>query len=73
MTDPIVSNAETLQGWRRSSYSNSEGGSCVEIVDSHLSGVPVRDSKLPNGPALIFESAAWSPFVSALKEGKFQG
>ncbi|MGX1549186.1 DUF397 domain-containing protein [Streptomyces adustus] len=57
------------RGWRKSSYSNSEGGSCLEVSDGHPSSIPVRDSKVPYGPVLIFAPAAWSPFVSALKAG----
>lgn len=71
MADPIVPNAEMLQGWRRSSYSNSEGGSCLEVLDGHHPGVPVRDSKDPHGPALVFESVVWSPFIAAVKHGRF--
>jgi hypothetical protein len=29
--------------------------------------VPVRDSKVPDGPALIFEAAAWASFVAFAK------
>lgn len=32
--------------WRKSSYSNGEGGSCVEVSDDLRGVVPVRDSKL---------------------------
>ncbi|MFW6695096.1 DUF397 domain-containing protein [Streptomyces sp. MAR4 CNX-425] len=69
MTEPLIPRAGALSGWRKSSYSNSEGGSCVEVLDGHISGVPVRDSKDPNGPALVFTSDAWASFVSALKNG----
>ncbi|AVH56906.1 MULTISPECIES: DUF397 domain-containing protein [Streptomyces] len=56
--------------WRKSSYSNSDGGNCVEVADSfHPTIVPVRDSKAPQGPALIFEAGAWSSFVTAVKAG----
>lgn len=33
--------------------------------------VPVRDSEDPRGPALVFEAAAWSAFVEAVKGGEF--
>nr|WP_311766959.1 DUF397 domain-containing protein [Streptomyces rhizosphaericus] len=33
--------------------------------------VPVRDSKDPHGPALMFELTAWSSFVSAVRRGEF--
>ncbi|MET7679156.1 DUF397 domain-containing protein [Streptomyces sp. NPDC005423] len=54
--------------WRRSSYSNQEGGNCVEVADGCTAAVPVRDSKVPHGPALCFESAAWAAFIGELKQ-----
>ncbi|GAA3068348.1 hypothetical protein FHS39_001958 [Streptomyces olivoverticillatus] len=53
--------------WRKSSYSGSNQGECVEIADGTPGGVPVRDSKHPDGPALTFEPAAWRTFVAAVK------
>ncbi|MYY02266.1 MULTISPECIES: DUF397 domain-containing protein [unclassified Streptomyces] len=53
--------------WRRSSYSNSNGGECVEISDDFPGIVPVRDSKNPTGPALVVRAAAWNGFVASLK------
>ena len=55
--------------WRKSSYSNQEGGDCVEVADAFPGVVPVRDSKVPNGPALSFESASWAAFIGELKAG----
>ncbi|MFE7165803.1 DUF397 domain-containing protein [Streptomyces sp. NPDC057616] len=53
--------------WMKSSYSNGDGGDCVEVA-AHIPGlVPVRDSKDPGGPALLITAAAWAPFVDALK------
>ncbi|HET9383234.1 MAG TPA: DUF397 domain-containing protein [Streptomyces sp.] len=70
MTEPIISNAAALTGWRKSSYSGSEGGSCLEVLDDHPAGVPVRDSKAPEGPALVFPLAGWASFVIAVKDGR---
>ncbi|MFI0192595.1 DUF397 domain-containing protein [Streptomyces sp. NPDC017082] len=53
--------------WRKSSYSNGDGGHCVEVADNFPGLVPVRDSKVPDGPALILTASAWTPFVTALK------
>ncbi|MFJ8136702.1 DUF397 domain-containing protein [Streptomyces sp. NPDC096013] len=53
--------------WRRSSYSNSSGGECVEVRDDLPGLVPVRDSKVPLGPALLIPAPAWTPFIDALK------
>ncbi|MBZ6254698.1 DUF397 domain-containing protein [Streptomyces olivaceus] len=52
--------------WRKSSYSSGTGGECVEVTDGLPGVVPVRDSKDPHGPALLFPSEAWSAFVGAL-------
>ncbi|MFJ8081312.1 DUF397 domain-containing protein [Streptomyces sp. NPDC096205] len=54
-------------GWRKSSYSGTEANSCLEVLDHHPTGVPVRDSKNPHGPAVVFSTAGWSSFVRALK------
>ncbi|MGV9881024.1 DUF397 domain-containing protein [Streptomyces sp. NPDC003006] len=50
--------------WRKSSYSNGQGGNCVEIADGVPGVVPVRDSKVPQGPALVFGAPAWQAFVT---------
>lgn len=56
--------------WRKSSYSNSDGGQCVEVSDSIPAVVPVRDSKNPNGPVMTVPAGAWSSFVAAVKDGQ---
>ncbi|MEI5032992.1 DUF397 domain-containing protein [Streptomyces sp. S1A(2023)] len=53
--------------WRSSSYSNSNGGECVEISDDFPGTVPVRDSKNPTGPALVLQATAWNAFISSVK------
>ncbi|TXJ84257.1 DUF397 domain-containing protein [Streptomyces lavendulae] len=53
--------------WRRPSYSEAGSGNCVEAADNVPSLVPVRDSKLPDGPALLLAATAWTSFVAALK------
>ncbi|MEV0786775.1 DUF397 domain-containing protein [Streptomyces sp. NPDC050423] len=59
-----------IAAWRKSSYSNGDGGECVEIADNIPGSVPVRDSKaVPGGPALTFAAASWTPFVAALGDG----
>ncbi|GAB7185955.1 DUF397 domain-containing protein [Kitasatospora sp. Ki12] len=57
--------------WFKSSYS-SNGGECVEVSANAMPGaVPVRDSKDPEGPALVFPLDAWSSFVAAVRSGEF--
>lgn len=65
ITDVLV-----VPRWRKSSHSNGDGAECVEVSDAHPGVVPVRDSKNPDGPVLLFEAAAWSSFVTAVKEGE---
>ncbi|MFC9237389.1 DUF397 domain-containing protein [Streptomyces decoyicus] len=57
--------------WRKSSYSDGNGGSCVEVSDDHPGIVPVRDSKTPHGPALVFAALGWTAFIDAVKDGQF--
>ncbi|QWB24350.1 MULTISPECIES: DUF397 domain-containing protein [Streptomyces] len=45
--------------WRRSSYSGSSGGECVEVADLGVLGVGVRDSKNPGGGVLTVSSEAY--------------
>ncbi|WP_333738102.1 DUF397 domain-containing protein [Streptomyces sp. IBSBF 2806] len=53
--------------WRKSSYSNSEGGACLEVAEGTPSLVPVRDSKDPGRGVLVFGPAAWAHFVRAYR------
>lgn len=64
-------NASELSGaaWRKSSHSGSNEGSCVEVAGNHTGVVAVRDSKNPAGPSLTFSPAAWSSFLSTIKDG----
>ncbi|MGW3560198.1 DUF397 domain-containing protein [Streptomyces sp. NPDC000963] len=71
MNEHIIPDASALTGWRKSTYSGNEGGSCVEILDNYLSGVPVRDSKAADGPAIVFAAAGWTSFIAALQGNEF--
>ncbi|CAG6393006.1 DUF397 domain-containing protein [Streptomyces cocklensis] len=58
--------------WLKSSYSQGNGGDCVEWAPSHIPAtgeVPVRDSKDPHGPSLSFSPTAWTSFLTAVKSG----
>ncbi|WP_432090611.1 DUF397 domain-containing protein [Streptomyces sp. NRRL F-5630] len=67
MSEHYIPNASVLSGWRKSSYSGAASGSCLEVLDAHPAGVPVRDSKSPQGPALLLSAPSWSVFVAAVK------
>ncbi|MEU8876485.1 DUF397 domain-containing protein [Streptomyces javensis] len=53
--------------WRKSSYSNNNGGNCVEVADNLPGLVPVRDSKNPDSPAILFPAGSWAVFIASLK------
>ncbi|MDQ0991457.1 DUF397 domain-containing protein [Streptomyces sp. V3I7] len=59
-----------LQGatetWTKSSYS-AGNGACVEVRSSETAELAVRDSKVPEGPALAFPADAWNTFVASVK------
>jgi len=57
--------------WRKSSYSGSNGGDCVEIAVLTGDGRAVRDSKDPGGPVLAFAPDDWRAFTVAIKAGEF--
>lgn len=57
--------------WRKSSYSGMENAECVEVADGVPGQVPVRDSTDPHGPVLAFEPAAWTAFLTAIKNDNF--
>jgi hypothetical protein len=53
--------------WRKSTYSDGNGGSCVEVADGLPGVVPVRDSKVPDGSVLVIGAPAWAEFIGAVR------
>jgi hypothetical protein len=53
-------------GWRKSSYSGSNGGNCIEVA-ARADAMAVRDSKDPQGPVLIIWPRDWRQFTSQIK------
>ncbi|MFC7264275.1 DUF397 domain-containing protein [Streptomyces lutosisoli] len=64
MREYDLSNAQ----WRKSTYSDDNGGDCLEVADGVPGIVPVRDSKVAAGPVLLIGSAAWTEFIGAVGE-----
>jgi hypothetical protein len=52
--------------WRKSTFSGSNGGNCVELGSS-ASGVLVRDTTDRDGGTLSFGAEAWTTFLGALR------
>jgi hypothetical protein len=57
--------------WRKSSYSGSNGGACVEVAVRPDGARAVRDSKDPRGPELAFAAREWAAFMTGVKAGEF--
>lgn len=55
--------------WRKSSYTGSNGGNCVEVAELPDDRLAVRDSKDPDGPKLTFTRDEWRTFTAAVKAG----
>ncbi|WP_094103705.1 DUF397 domain-containing protein [Streptomyces phaeoluteigriseus] len=56
--------------WIKSSHSNAEGN-CVEVAVLDGGGVAMRNSRDPEGPALIYTPAEVAAFVAGAKGGEF--
>ncbi|MEV7684885.1 DUF397 domain-containing protein [Streptomyces bungoensis] len=57
-----MSSGTTELAWFKSSYSGSEGDSCVEVAIAEQA-VHVRDSKDVTRPAFAVSRERWSQFV----------
>ncbi|MFD8784629.1 DUF397 domain-containing protein [Kitasatospora sp. NPDC059599] len=63
-------NSNSPTTWRKSTYSGGSNG-CVEVADGVPGLMPVRDSKDPSGPTLVFPAHTWQAFVTAVRAGEF--
>lgn len=59
-----------LAAWRKSRHSNPSGN-CVEMAGLPAGGVAIRNSRYPDGPALIFTRAEWEAFLRGAQDGDF--
>ena len=61
-------NAELSRAlWQKSTFSNGNGGNCVEVARNLPGIVAVRDSKNPDGPILTFSRDEWASFITRLR------
>ncbi len=56
--------------WIKSRHSNAEGN-CVEVALLGGGGIAVRNSRDPDGPALVYTSAELAAFLAGAKDGEF--
>lgn len=64
--------ADSLEGvtWVKSRHSDHQGN-CVELAELPGGAVALRNSRYPQGPALIYTRAEISAFVSGAKDDEF--
>ncbi|GAA3725974.1 DUF397 domain-containing protein [Salinactinospora qingdaonensis] len=56
--------------WQKSRRSNSKGN-CVEMAKLDDGGIAVRNSRFPDGPALIYTQAEINALILGAKDGDF--
>ncbi len=57
--------------WIKSSRSGPTGGNCVEIAFLADGDVAIRNSRHPDGPALVFTRGEWDAFLGGARDGEF--
>jgi len=57
--------------WFKSSYSNGQGGNCVEACRLADGGIAIRDTKDRDGGTLAFPPDDWRAFIAAAARGEF--
>jgi hypothetical protein len=55
-----------MDGWRKSSFSDANGGSCVETAGGN-GVILVRDTTDRDGGTLAFTADAWRAFMADVK------
>jgi hypothetical protein len=56
--------------WRKSRYSGAMGN-CVEVAPLASGEIAVRNSRFPEGPALVYTRAEIAAFLAGAKNGEF--
>jgi hypothetical protein len=60
----------TIQAWRTSSFCNG-ASACVEVAPLADGSVALRDSKVQDGPVLVFTPSEWAAFTAGVRDGEF--
>lgn len=56
--------------WRKSTRSATQG-QCVEVAELAGGHRVIRDSRNPDGPALLFTATEWTAFTAGVRAGEF--
>ncbi|MFG2127373.1 DUF397 domain-containing protein [Streptomyces sp. NPDC048751] len=56
--------------WIKTRHSNAEGN-CVEVAALTGGDIAMRNSRDPDGPALVYTPAEITAFLSGVKDGEF--
>jgi hypothetical protein len=62
--------SDIVAPWVKSSHSGPQGN-CVEIAFLPAGEVAMRNSRCPDGAALVFTGAEWDAFLSGARDGEF--
>jgi Domain of unknown function (DUF397) len=57
--------------WRKSSHSSPTSNNCVEVATGQPGVIAVRDSKDPDGPALILTQRQWRALLADVRSDGF--
>lgn len=62
--------SDITAAWLKSSYSGPQGN-CVEVAVLDGGDVAMRNSRHPDGAALVFTAAEWQAFLCGARDGEF--
>ncbi|MEU7086868.1 DUF397 domain-containing protein [Streptomyces achromogenes] len=57
--------------WVKSSASTPEGGNCVEFGALPNGEIALRNSRFPDGPALVFTCSEFDAMLRGARRGEF--
>ncbi|MTD58062.1 DUF397 domain-containing protein [Amycolatopsis pithecellobii] len=60
----------TGANWRKSKHSGAMGN-CVEVAKLASGDIAIRNSRFPDGPALLYTRAEVDAFLAGVKDGEF--
>ncbi|WP_062210442.1 DUF397 domain-containing protein [Streptomyces sp. NBRC 109706] len=66
----MAANALRDVEWLKSSHSNSQG-TCAEFARLPSGDVAMRNSRFPDGPALVYTPAEIQALLRGVKDGEF--